>query len=120
MSILEYTFFQNALLGSLLASILCRFVGTYIVSSRLVFISGGITHICCFLTSGFLPDLSSYLFGSILDIGTSDLILFGVISHLRNVPSGASFIFVSILIYALLKWTHTIVIKHHIEIEPAF
>lgn len=44
MNILSYTFFQNALLGSLLASILCALVGTYIVTRRLVFISGGITH----------------------------------------------------------------------------
>ena len=44
MSILSYTFFQNALLGSLLASILCGLIGTYIVARRLVFISGGITH----------------------------------------------------------------------------
>ena len=42
--ILKYTFFQNALLGSVLASMVCGFVGTYIVSRRLVFISGGITH----------------------------------------------------------------------------
>ena len=44
MDILEYTFFQNALLGAFLASIVCAFVGTYIVVRRLVFISGGITH----------------------------------------------------------------------------
>lgn len=44
MEILQYTFFQNALLGSLLASIVCGFIGTYIVTRRLVFISGGITH----------------------------------------------------------------------------
>ena len=44
MEILEYSFFQNALLGSLLASILCGMVGTYIVARRLVFMSGGITH----------------------------------------------------------------------------
>ena len=44
MEILEYSFSQNALLGSLLASILCGMVGTYIVARRLVFISGGITH----------------------------------------------------------------------------
>lgn len=135
MSIIEYTFFQNALLGSLLASVLCGFVGTYIVARRLVFISGGITHasfggiglgvyfglnpilsamvfavasacgvqwmshrgriredsaiavswtfgmsvgiICCFLTPGFMPDLSSYLFGNILTIGRADLWLLG-------------------------------------------
>ena len=44
MEILQYTFFQHALLGSLLASIVCGMIGTYIVTRRLVFISGGITH----------------------------------------------------------------------------
>ena len=136
--ILEYSFFQNAILGSLLASILCGFVGTYIVARRLVFISGGITHasfggiglgvylginpilsamvfavasacgvqwmsrrgnvredsaiavfwtfgmsvgiICSFLTPGFMPDLSAYLFGNILTIGTADLWLLGVLA----------------------------------------
>jgi len=42
--LLQYTFFQNALLGSLLTTIACGIVGTYIVTRRLVFISGGITH----------------------------------------------------------------------------
>ena len=44
MDLLQYTFFQHALLGSLLASIACGLVGTYIVTRRLVFISGGLTH----------------------------------------------------------------------------
>lgn len=44
MELLSYTFFQHALLGSLLASILCGIIGTYIVTRRLVFISGGLTH----------------------------------------------------------------------------
>ena len=44
MDILSYTFFQHALLGATLASILCGMVGTYIVTRRLVFISGGLTH----------------------------------------------------------------------------
>ena len=34
MNILEYTFFQNALAGAFLASILCGFIGTYIVTRR--------------------------------------------------------------------------------------
>lgn len=42
--LIQYTFFQHALLGSLLASIVCGIIGTYIVTRRLVFISGGITH----------------------------------------------------------------------------
>lgn len=131
MEMLGYTFFQNALLGAFLASILCGVIGTYIVTRRLVFISGGITHasfggiglgvylgfnpvvgalafaiasafgvqwmskkqqvredsaiavfwtlgmsvgiICCFLTPGFMPDLPSFLFGSILTITSADL-----------------------------------------------
>ena len=44
LELLEYQFFQNALLGSLLASIACGIIGSYIVVRRLVFISGGITH----------------------------------------------------------------------------
>ena len=44
MDLLQYAFFQNAVIGSLLTAIACGIVGTYIVSRRLVFISGGITH----------------------------------------------------------------------------
>lgn len=147
MDILSYSFFQHALLGSFLASILCGIIGTYIVTRRLVFISGGITHasfggiglgvflgvnpivsamvfsvlsacgvqwlsakgsiredsaiavfwtlgmsvgiICCFLTPGFMPDLPSFLFGSILTIGVSDLLLLGILA----VVASAVFIF---------------------------
>ena len=136
--LLHYTFFQNALLGACLASIVCGIIGTYIVARRLVFISGGITHasfggiglgvflginpilsatlfailsafgveymaqkehvredsaialfwtfgmsvgiICCFLTPGFIPDLPSFLFGSILTIDTSDLLFLAVLA----------------------------------------
>lgn len=42
--LISYPFFQNALLGSLFASIACGIIGSYIVIRRLVFISGGITH----------------------------------------------------------------------------
>lgn len=138
MELFTYTFFQNAIIGSLLASILCGIVGTYIVTRRLVFISGGITHasfggiglgvyfginpvvsamifavasslgvqwlshrgrvredstiaffwtlgmsigiICCFLSPEFMPDLNSYLFGSLLTIGSADLVLLGVLT----------------------------------------
>ncbi|MBL7965773.1 MAG: metal ABC transporter permease [Prolixibacteraceae bacterium] len=40
----SYDFFMNAFWASLLAAISCGIVGTYIVSRRIVFISGGITH----------------------------------------------------------------------------
>ena len=67
MDILQYTFFQNALIGALLASILCGFVGTYIVTRRLVFISGGITHasfggIGIGVFAGINPILSAMVF----------------------------------------------------------
>ena len=127
----NYTFFQHALLGSLFASIACGIIGTYIVTRRLVFISGGITHasfggigiglytgispilsaaifavlsafgvewlskrkdmredsaiavfwtfgmaigiISSFLSPGFAPDLSAFLFGNILTITLTDI-----------------------------------------------
>jgi zinc transport system permease protein len=42
--LLQYTFFTNALVAALLASISCGIAGTYIVARRKVFIAGGITH----------------------------------------------------------------------------
>jgi len=42
--LLRYDFFINALLASVLAAITCGIIGTYIVSRRIVFISGGISH----------------------------------------------------------------------------
>ena len=135
--LLEYTFMQHALLGSLLASIACALVGSYIVARRLVFISGGLTHssfggiglglylgvppllsaalfavlsafgiewlsrrgdiredsaiavfwtfgmaigiLFSFLSPGFAPDLSTYLFGNILTITSADLLLLAVL-----------------------------------------
>lgn len=138
--LLEYTFFQHALLGSLFASIACGIIGTYIVTRRLVFISGGITHasfggigiglytgvspilsaaifsvlsafgvewlskrkdmredsaiavfwtfgmaigiIFSFLSPGFAPDLSAFLFGNILTITRTDIVVLAVLSLL--------------------------------------
>ncbi len=42
--LLQYDFFQNAFITTLLIGISCGLVGTYIVAKRMVFISGGITH----------------------------------------------------------------------------
>ena len=42
--ILQYTFFQNALWAVLLIGIAGGIIGTYIVTRRMVFITGGITH----------------------------------------------------------------------------
>lgn len=44
LSLFQYSFFTNALLAALFASITCGIAGTYIVARRMVFISGGITH----------------------------------------------------------------------------
>lgn len=133
MDLLQYTFFQNALLGGLFASIACGIIGTYIVTRRLVFISGGLTHasfggvgiglylgisplisatifsvlsafgvnwlskrkdmredsaiavfwtmgmalgiMFTFLSPGFAPDLSAFLFGNILTVTTTDILM---------------------------------------------
>ena len=74
MDLLQYTFFQHALLGSLLASIACGLVGTYIVTRRLVFISGGLTHasfggIGLGLYTGISPILSAALFAVLSAFG---------------------------------------------------
>lgn len=44
LELFQYSFFINASLGAILTSITCGIIGTYIVSKRIVFISGGITH----------------------------------------------------------------------------
>lgn len=44
--IFQYPFFQNAIAGVLILSIASAIIGTYIVTRRLVAISGGITHAC--------------------------------------------------------------------------
>ncbi|MCD8072182.1 MAG: metal ABC transporter permease [Alistipes sp.] len=42
--ILSYGFLRNAVVACLLSGIVCGVLGTYIVSRRMVFLSGGITH----------------------------------------------------------------------------
>ncbi|RXE55975.1 hypothetical protein ABH15_07170 [Methanoculleus taiwanensis] len=44
LEVLEFAFFQNALLAGMLASIACGIIGTYVVVKRMVFIAGGISH----------------------------------------------------------------------------
>ena len=44
LEILQYRFFVHAVVAAFLASVSCGIVGTYIVSKRIVFISGGISH----------------------------------------------------------------------------
>ena len=74
MDLLQYTFFQHALIGSLLASIVCGLIGTYIVTRRLVFISGGLTHasfggIGLGLYTGISPILAAGVFAVLSAFG---------------------------------------------------
>lgn len=74
LELFNYTFFQHALLGSLFASIACGTIGTYIVTRRLVFISGGITHasfggIGIGLYTGVSPILSAAIFSVLSAFG---------------------------------------------------
>ena len=71
MELFQYAFFQYALLGSLFTAIACGIVGTYIVSRRLVFISGGITHasfggLGLGFYTGMNPIVSAMLFACLL------------------------------------------------------
>lgn len=43
-SLISYSFLQNAFIAAVLSGIACGIVGTYIISRRMVFLSGGITH----------------------------------------------------------------------------
>lgn len=68
----QYQFFTNAFIGAVLTSVIAGFIGTYIVSRKIVFVSDGVTHasfggigIAYFL--GFNPFLGALLFG----IGTA-------------------------------------------------
>ena len=44
--LLQYAFFRNALVGVALISIACAVIGVYVVTRRMTFIAGGITHTC--------------------------------------------------------------------------
>lgn len=46
LELLQYSFFTNALLGIVIISVAAAFIGTYIITRRLVAISGGVTHAC--------------------------------------------------------------------------
>lgn len=128
---LEYQFFINALIAVVILSVATAVGGTYIVTRRLVFVSGGVTHTSfgglglgyyfgvspfisasvfataaallarhmernrglrsdsaigiiwalgmaigiffVFLTSGYVPELNTFLFGNVLTVSTTDL-----------------------------------------------
>lgn len=72
--LLQYRFFSNALFAALFTAINCGIIGTYIVSRRLVFISGGITHasfggIGVGYFFGYNPILSAVVFSVLSALG---------------------------------------------------
>lgn len=73
-SILSYTFFQHALTGAVLASILCAIVGSYVVTRRLVIASGGMAHaslggVGMGAFFGFSPLMGAVLFALLSGLG---------------------------------------------------
>ena len=74
LSIFEYQFFRHAVAAAILTSILASMVGTYIVSRKIVFIGGGITHasfggIGLAYYMGMNPFAGAALFGILTAIG---------------------------------------------------
>lgn len=72
--LLQYKFITNSLLAGILASISCGIIGTYIVTRRMVFLSGGITHasfggIGIGYFFGFNPIISAAVFGVLSALG---------------------------------------------------
>lgn len=73
--LLTYTFFQNALIGALLASVLCAIIGTYVyVPRRMVIAGGGIAHaslggVGLGAYFGFSPLLGAALFATLSGLG---------------------------------------------------
>lgn len=70
--LLQYTFFQNAIIGIVIISIAAAIIGTYIVTRRLVSISGGITHACFGgLGLGYYLGLNPIVMASVFAIASS-------------------------------------------------
>lgn len=69
---LQYAFFRNAIAGVLIISIVSAIIGTYIVSRRLVAISGGVTHACFGgLGLGYFLGISPLLMAAVVAVGAS-------------------------------------------------
>lgn len=68
----SYGFFINALIGVILLSVASAIIGTYIVSRRLVAISGGITHACFGgLGLGYYFGISPVAMAAVFAVGSS-------------------------------------------------
>ncbi len=72
MELLEYTFFRNALAGIVMLSIASAIIGTYIVTRRLVSMTGGITHACFGgLGLGYYLGINPILSASVFAVASS-------------------------------------------------
>lgn len=81
-----YDFFVKAFLAAVFASISCGIIGSYIVSRRIVFVSGGITHasfggIGLAFLLGFNPLLGAVLFAVMSALGIQ---FFTKVAHVRE------------------------------------
>ncbi len=168
--LLGYSFFSNALLASLFTSINCGIIGTYIVSRRLVFISGGITHasfggigigyfagfnpiasaavfavlsalgieflskkadvredsligifwsfgmalgiIFVFITPGYAPNLMGYLFGSLLTVTHTDIVM---MIALTAIVSGFFIVFYKVILF--ISFDQEYAITHNAPVQ---
>lgn len=80
--ILQYDFFRNALIGVMLISIASAIIGTYIVTRRLVAISGGITHACFGgLGLGYYLGISPVFTAAVFAVGASAAVEWLSASH---------------------------------------
>lgn len=87
--ILQYSFFQNALLIGILSGIACGIIGSFVVVKKISFISGSIAHasfggIGLAYFFGFGPVLGALLFSVLSALGI------GVISHRNKSQEDAS------------------------------
>ena len=72
--IMQYQYLMNSLLAAIFSGIMCGIVGTYIISRRMVFLCGGITHssfggLGIALYSGINPILGASIFAIISALG---------------------------------------------------
>lgn len=72
LDLLSYPFFRNALLAVLFISIAAAMIGTYIITRRMVSITGGITHACFGgLGLGYFLGINPVLMAALFAVGAS-------------------------------------------------
>ena len=72
LEMLDYPFFVRALWGVVLIAVSAAMIGTYIITRRLVAISGGITHACFGgLGLGYFLGINPVVMASVFAVGSS-------------------------------------------------